>query len=155
MLRKTFKEPGAGPLPHLRKRVNAQSKYLVLLFFRGPNHSPLAVLCKSCRATQHVADCYTASHTWCTCSAQEGKIKGYEELIVHKRLFFSFFINFSRQMCPTHLFAVLTHHWVDPRWSQLLPTQQTARHPIPAHSLLHVIQAVYQAPAAAQGETSL
>lgn len=54
-----------------------------------------------------------------------------------------------------YLFAVLTHHWADPRWAQLLPTQQTAGQSIPTHSLLHVVQAVYQAPAAAQGKILL
>lgn len=52
----------------------------------------------------------------------------------------------------THLFAVLTHHRADPRWAQLLPTQQTTGHSIPNNSLLHVVQPVDQAPAAAQGE---
>lgn len=60
-----------------------------------------------------------------------------------------------QRVCPTHLFAVLTHHRADPGWAQLLPAQQTAGHSVPAHGLLHVIQAVDQAPAAAQGEAVL
>lgn len=55
----------------------------------------------------------------------------------------------------TYLFAVLTHHWADPRCAKLLATQHTAGHSIPTHSLLHVVQAVYQTPAAAQGDVLL
>lgn len=43
---------------------------LILVLFSGLKHSPLAALYRSCIATRRVADCHTASHTWCTCSAQ-------------------------------------------------------------------------------------
>lgn len=152
MLRKSFKEPSAGPLPHLRNQwlfqfTNVHSAANVL--FTGLKHSPLAALCRSCIATRRVADCHTASHTWCTCSAQWEKHGNSWPLD-----FFLLLFNFSRQVHPAHLFAVLAHNGFNPGRPQLLPTQQTARHPVTAYGLFYVIQAVYQATAAAQ-ETPL
>lgn len=128
-------------------RFNARTYtlQLILVLFSGLKHSPLAALYRSCIATRRVADCHTASHTWCTCSARR------EEHRTHDLwLFFLPLFNFSRQVHPAHLLAVLAHNGFNPGRPQLLATQQTARHPITAYGLFYVIQAVYQAPAAAQ-----
>lgn len=64
--------------------------------------------------------------------------------------FFLPFFNFSRRVHPAHLFAVLAHNGFNPGRAELLPTQQTARHPVTTYGLFYIIQAVYQAPAAAR-----
>lgn len=157
MLWKTFEEPGTRSLPYLRKCFIFKTFFSDKLFkiVTGVKCSPLVVLCRSCIATQHVADCYTVFHIWYTYSTRWEKTRILQLTSTELLYFLNYCVKCSRRVCLTHLFAVLTHRWADPRWTQLLPTQQTAVHSIPTHSLFHVIQPVYQAPATAHGETFL
>lgn len=86
MLRKTFEEPGTRPLPHLReqeKKCVVAFLTISFFYFTGVKRSPLAVLCRSCKATRRVADCYTVYHTWYTCSTRQEKNKGFQLITIY------------------------------------------------------------------------
>lgn len=174
MLRKTFEEPGTRPLPHLRKhlcyRLSADSLTPLFVHWRKALTSRCSLqILHSHTARGRLLHCVPhLVHMFCT----TGENKDFQLLIIlllqiHSNPVFSPFVwTAAERVCCcfclviigwliTYLFAVLTHHWADSRWAQLLPTEQTAGLSIPTHSLLHVVQTVYQAPAAAQGEIIL
>lgn len=158
MLWKSFEEPGTRPLPHLRKHVALWKQVSQANSFTCSHESSTHLTLFSADLTQphSTGPAATLCPTLGTHALQNKRIQDIciSRVDSSRHMTFSCVRNCAkcgRAVWLTHFFAVLTHHGADPRWAKLLSTQQTAGHAVPAHRLLHVIQAVYQSSADAKG----
>lgn len=152
MLWKTFKEPGTWPLPYLKKHVGFKKARLFgKLFYLRTEFMPTS------RCSLQILHSHTARGRLLHCVPHLVHILYgiWEDIWISQVDSSSCYPNCvmsSREWWLTHFFAVLTHYWADPRWAKLLSTQQTAGHAISTYCFLHVVKAVYQSPAEAQGQ---